>query len=508
MFKRFAIACSVAFLFVGSGFWVSPAAADWVVGIGNVSGACVQFDWRGGTATYSGSGAGVFQVDVNNLTDNTIGGGSTADSWSIWVNDQKVVESNVIEQSQVSVSVSGDWVVTVQGIDVGFWAGWYGPQFCNPLFIADVVPVIVPEPVVVPDPPYVPAPQPTGDYRLDEGWGAHIVAPEGQMIDSVTAWYGDPNDGNRGADWSQFYTDQLHGLVEADLNSGNYNGDPLPGVYKVLVASVHFVQNPAFVPIVSEPVPEPIVVSSSEVRPEEPPVVIVPEPVPAPVEPAPQPDPAPIDVRPSEPPVQVVVSVPEPVVTPTPIETPTPEPTIEPTPEPVVEPSSEPTPESTPTPEPTIEPTIEPSVEPTPEPTVEPTIEPTPEPVIIIPIIPEPPLFTPVEKPVEKPIVEPTVESIVSPPTHDQELTALMQEAQKDDVQVPAEIAAIPVLGGAVVAVVDAFNAFGNVGADMTPEVRATAKKEVVAAVIVGQVAQTASMVSAASASSVRRRND
>ena len=229
----------------------APAQADWVVGIGNLTGSCVQFDWRGGTATFAGSSAGVFQVDVNNTFDNKIGGGSQADSWSIWVNSDRVVESQVIEQSQVGVTVSGDWVVTVQGIDVGFWAGWYGTMFCNPTFLPDDAPVIVPEPVVVP--PYVPAPQPTGDYRLDEGWGAHVVAPEGLMIDTVSAWYGDPNDGNRGADWSQFYTEQMHGLTEADLNSGNYNGDPLPGVYKVLVATVHFVQIPVLLPIANVP---------------------------------------------------------------------------------------------------------------------------------------------------------------------------------------------------------------------------------------------------------------
>jgi hypothetical protein len=81
-----------------------------------------------------------------------------------------------------------------------------------------------------------------------------------------------------------------------------------------------------------------------------------------------------------------------------------------------------------------------------------------------------------------------------------------MQAAQEDDIQVPEELASIPVLGSTVVAVVNTFNAMGNIGADMTPEVRAKAKKEVIAAVIVGQVAQTASMVSAAGAA-VRRKN-
>jgi hypothetical protein len=90
-------------------------------------------------------------------------------------------------------------------------------------------------------------------------------------------------------------------------------------------------------------------------------------------------------------------------------------------------------------------------------------------------------------------------------------MAQLMEQAQADDPQVPEALAAIPLLGDAAVAVLDTFNALGNVGADMTPEVRAAAKKEVVAAVIVTQVAQTAAMISSVaggSGAAVRRRND
>jgi hypothetical protein len=44
------------------------------------------------------------------------------------------------------------------------------------------------------------------------------------------------------------------------------------------------------------------------------------------------------------------------------------------------------------------------------------------------------------------------------------------------------------------VAVLDAFNALGNVGADIRPEVREEAQQAVVSAVIVGQIATTASL--------------
>ncbi len=134
------------------------------------------------------------------------------------------------------------------------------------------------------------------------------------------------------------------------------------------------------------------------------------------------------------------------------------EPTPEPTPE---EPTPEPTVEPTPEPTPTVEPTVEPEPVFTPEP--EPTPEVTPEPVT-----PEP----------EQEAAQPTIEEL------------LMEEAKEDDIVVPEELAAIPVLGGAVVALADAINFVGNVGADMTPEVREQSQKVVVAAVIVGQVAQ------------------
>jgi hypothetical protein len=80
-----------------------------------------------------------------------------------------------------------------------------------------------------------------------------------------------------------------------------------------------------------------------------------------------------------------------------------------------------------------------------------------------------------------------------------------MEEAQADDPEVPEELAAIPLLGEAAVAVLEVFNALGNIGADMTPEVREEAQKTIVASVIVSQVATTASAAAASAAASVRR---
>jgi outer membrane biosynthesis protein TonB len=132
-------------------------------------------------------------------------------------------------------------------------------------------------------------------------------------------------------------------------------------------------------------------------------------------------------------------------------------------------------------------------------PYVEPEPEPTPEPE------PEP-------EPSPEPTVEPTVEP--TPPTEEEVMEELWAEATADDIVVSEELVAIPVLGSAIVALADAINFVGNVGADMSPEVREQSEKVVVSAVIVTQIATqaaaTATMAAAAStsgSSSAGRRN-
>lgn len=187
-----------------------------------------------------------------------------------------------------------------------------------------------------------------------------------------------------------------------------------------------------------------------------------------------------------------IVEVEEPVVLPAvPVEpTPSPEPTPTPvvTP-PVIEPVSPPSPPaSAPEPAPQPEPVPEPAP-PIEEPPV-PTPEANPEP---IPEAPEPPAPAP-EPSIE--VVEPpvVVEPVVEPPAAVETPAMLAAAAEADDPEVPQELAAIPLLGDAAVAVLEAFNAIGNLGADMPEEVRETAQKAVVSSVIVGQIASTASL--------------
>lgn len=221
-------------------------------------------------------------------------------------------------------------------------------------------------------------------------------------------------------------------------------------------------------PVVITPIVQ-VPVSEDVVRPVQPEPVSSPTPEPTPT--APEPTPTPI--QPS----------PEPITP-----TPSPEP-----PTPVVEPTPIPAPEPVVTPEPAPEPAPEPpALEPEPEPAPEPAPSP-PSPVIVEPL---PPVVEP-EAPPTEPVVEPE-------PAAAEVMAELAAEAKADDPVLPEALAAIPLFGDAAAVVLDAFNALGNVGADMTPEVRATSEKVVVASVIVGQIATVASSA-AVSAASVRR---
>jgi len=168
-------------------------------------------------------------------------------------------------------------------------------------------------------------------------------------------------------------------------------------------------------------------------------------------------------------------------------------------------------------------PVVDPVI-PDPTPTT-PVVYPTEPPVVVPvdpvdPVDPVPPVVVPVEPvtPVEPvvtpepiPTVEPTLEPVVEPvepvltPAEQYQavLDNLMTEAQADDIQVPENIASIPLLGDTAVALINALNFVGNVGADMTPEVRKKAKQTLVSAVIVTQIAQlsTQTAMSAATAS-------
>jgi hypothetical protein len=261
-----------------------------------------------------------------------------------------------------------------------------------------------------------------------------------------------------------------------------------------------------------------------------------PEPEPTP-EPSPQPEPTPgPSPEPSPEPTNPVVPEPEPTPTPTepPVVEPTPEPTPTPTPsEPVpVEPVLPPTSPVIPEPEPSQDP--EPVAQPLPQPVESsPAVQPTPEPVKPSPT-PEPPVEQPIEPII--PILPESPEEVISnllemspqdfseaqvaelmvaaleiletaekgSEEYLEALEALMAVAQADDIQLPDELAAIPLLGDIAKAALDMFNNLGNVGADMSPQVREEAQKIVVVAVVVAQIVAVTA-IGAMASTSIRR---
>jgi hypothetical protein len=81
-------------------------------------------------------------------------------------------------------------------------------------------------------------------------------------------------------------------------------------------------------------------------------------------------------------------------------------------------------------------------------------------------------------------------------PEYEQALDALYLAAEQDDIELPAELAAIPGLAGAV----EVLNFLGNAGADMSPQVREESEKVVVATVIAAGAAIQAATGAATSA--------
>jgi hypothetical protein len=206
---------------------------------------------------------------------------------------------------------------------------------------------------------------------------------------------------------------------------------------------------------------------------------------------------------------------PEPVVPepePTPV-VPEPEPVpVEPTPVPVVPPSPEPVTPPVYNPEPEIvePPIVEPEIPPLPTPELEPEPELEPTPVEPEPVNEEPEIE--IEQP--EPPVEETEEPIVQADEIDLETLAPDTPVElSNGVVITAEVAiAIQLLEDPAALLQElftdpgaAFAALGSVGADMTEEEREESEKVIIAAVIAGNIATTAS-ISAASAGAVTRR--
>jgi hypothetical protein len=382
----------------------------------------------------------------------------------------------------------------------------------------DVIDPVIPEPII-------PAPFiPEGATLLSEGSSIQVVAPEGQRILSVTAWYGDPADGSRGLEVSSVITQLASGQTSITIDSDNRYGDPAPGTVKTLIFVVNYESIPSgqssniTEPAPVEPTPTPIP------SPMETPAVSVDTPpdLQIPVEPpVSQPEPSPIPI------VEPVVT--PPVVEPAPQPQPIPFP-VEPTPEPA---PVQPLPEETQAPEMPVEEILAPALPGVPELLPEPEVTQEPAPLEEEKPLPELPIEPPIVETIEEhsitviedlkelepgemtnaqiAVLEAAVMAVFETaeqgsPAYEQALEALTVLAQADDAELPAELAAIPLLGDIAGVALEAFNAIGNIGADMSPMVREQAEDAVVASVIVGQVASAAAASAAVASSAASTR--
>ena len=326
---------------------------------------------------------------------------------------------------------------------------------------------------------------PSGDFQITEGQELTVNAPEGYKLGEIQAWYGAPNNPECGADVSSILGPVTNGAFSTTLVSNNsIFGDPCPGVVKTLFVSFAYDALPVVVPP-QPPTPEPSPEPTVEPTPEP-----TPEPSPEPTEPEPTPEP-------------------EPSPEPEPTDTPEPTPTPQPEPEPTTDPTDQP--EESPEPEPSPEPTpIDPSEPTQPEGPIEIKEEISSE--NILALVDELVNIEPTELTEEQAeaIKEAALEVFATAeqesPEYEAALDALFVAAQQDDIVLDEALAAVPLLGDALGAAVEIVNFLGNAGADMSPQVRETSEEVVIAAVIVGQVAMTATAAATSAAAVSARR--
>ena len=193
---------------------------------------------------------------------------------------------------------------------------------------------------------------------------------------------------------------------------------------------------------------------------------------------------------------------PEPVA-PTPEPEPTPEPQPEPEPEPAPQPQPEPRPRPIPIDIPPVEPppAEEPPAEEPPAPAEEPPAEEPPAEEPPVPVE-EPP--APAEEPPTEPESEPEVVEEVTPVETPSQVVLDNGVVITEQQAVAIELLSSPVelLQEMFTNPAAALAALGQVGADMSPEVRERSEEVVVAAVIVGNIA-----TSAAGAAAYRRKH-
>ena len=419
-----------------------------------------QFSYTWGSVTRTFTDSVVTVTVVNDITNKIGGNGEVIDTYRITLGDQ-VIE--VTEKHGARDYVfTGSGTITLEGIDRGFWAGFYGP-----IMTVSISPIVQPiEPTTQSPQTESPtqsdaseSPSIIWDYSINENSVLEAQAPEGKVFSNVVARYV-AIDIDCGIDVSNTVSAVLVGTSSGTIDATNdVFGDPCPGWYKKLIVSVEYSSAIMLPPSESGPVEAQTESSESQALTQSP----SPEPTPQ-EQPSPEPQPSP-----------------QPTYEPSPL----------PTPEPILpEPTPEPTPLETPT---ASSPTESPEPEPTQSPTAPSEIA-TQSPVTESPIPPA--TITP--EPLPQPIIEPSpVQSseviIEEPATTTEEVTQIPEEAFGSSLSEAIQAAVGEAIGAVTEAVGELVEAFATAGLDMTPEQREEAQDVVISTIIVSQVATTAS---------------
>ena len=401
-----------------------------------------QFSYQWGSVTRTFTDSVVTVTVVNDVTNKIGGNGEVIDTYRITLGNQVIEVTEKHGARDYVFTITESQTLTLEGIDNGFWAGYYGP-----IMTIATTPLALPVEPVTQSPETESAttsdessesPSIIWDYSIDEGGLLIAEAPAGKVFSNVVARYV-AHEGDCGLNVSEIVGAVLIGTSSGTIPADNGSfGDPCPGWYKKLVVSVQYSSamftNPTTSPLTESAVP-----------------TISPE------------------------------------VTPTPQPTPEPSPEPAPSPEPIqIQPTPEPTPLETPT---ASYPTQSPEPEPTQSP-IAPSEIATQSPVTPLPT---PPVTT-TSEPLPQPIIEPSpVQSseVISeePTTTTAEVTQIPEETFIDTVSSSIEATVTQAIGAVTEAVGELVEAFATAGLDMTPEQREEAQDVVVSTVMASQVA-------------------
>jgi hypothetical protein len=429
-------------------FWPlsQPALAD-VRQDGNL----IQFSYSWGRVEQTFTDSLVTVTVTNNITNKIGGNGEVIDTYRISLGAEVIQKTEKHDAVSYSFTITGSQTLVLEGIDNGFWAGYYGPIMTvtsKPL--TAVIEPVTESPTVSPTISPI-----LWDYETDENSELYAEAPAGKVFSGVVARYVS-KETECGIDVSEIVAAALVGTSSGTIPATNdLFGDPCPGEYKKLLVSVQYSSAIMIPPSESAQVGAQTQSSVSQES------------------------------------TQSPSSAPAPQEQPSPEPQPTPEPTYAPSPEPSL-------PQQTPTIEPSPEPTATvPSQSPTPEPILSPTAAPeiatqSPQPVVP-PVLPS---TSPEAQPL--PIISPTPVQSSEPPYEESTVPAtqapeVAEETESETVSGTIEAAFTETIGAAVEAVGELVEAFQSAGLDMTPEQREEAQDVVISTIIVSQVASTAS---------------